>query len=512
MSASGMFRNYQLMREKWWILSEINHLSKLGLIGAFSFLSDAIQVKMGTIFISRTSGSEIAQEVSALFLGQTIVAMTAYVVMQGIAAGMGTLCSQAYGAKEYRLVSCYYTRALMIAALTCFPIWTILISVKPVLLYLTGNFDLAQGTGAYTTMLCFGYPGYLYSKLASGFLQSQNIILPVLIIQICGNVINVSLQYLLVVVFPFKITGVGFAYVVSTSIVSVLLYSYIRFTAVHIISFSSWSFECLSGWYHFVKYGSACVTQLLMDIIVCRIAPTVFIGLTLQDTKQFALFGMFNIVWFLFLSVSLGFGIGANVRIGNLLGECNLGRAQKATIVGICYIIMLEASFGVLIFSFAHYISYIFTSVEEMRREIEFGIRIVSICILTDSWSTVRGILNACCLQHIAIIIQLFFALLLSVPLGCVTAFYVPWRAAGYTLITGVGFLLSSSTTILILYWYNWNKIIEKVLTNTNSELSLNLTTSSAPLTYSHKLMLTLRYAVLFAAGVILLTATYLVL
>ena len=514
MIAPNMFRNCQFMRKHWWILNEINHLNKLGLVGAFSFFSDAIQVKMGTIFISRTSGSEIAQEVSALFLGQTIVGMTAYVVMQGIAGGMATLCSQAYGAKESKLVGCYFTRALMIAALTCFPLWTILINVKPVLHYFTGDFDLAHGTGAYTTMFCFGYPAYLYSKLASGFLQSQNIIFPVLIIQICGNLLNVSLQYLLVVVFHFRITGVAFSYVVSTSVVSLLLYSYIRFTAVHIINFSSMSFDCLTGWYHFLKYGSACVIQLLMDIIVCRIIPIVFIGLILQDTEQFGLFGIFNIVWFLFLSVSLGFGVGANVRIGNLLGECNLVQAKRATVVSICYIIVLEASFGVLIFSFAHYISYVFTAVEEMRREIEFGIRIVSICILSDSLCTVRGIFNACCLQHIATIIQLVLSLLLSGPLGCVFAYYVAWRSAGYTLIIGVGYTLSACSTIFILYKYNWNTIIEKVLKNTKPEVSLNITAkdSLAPLTQSHKLMLTLQYVIIIAAGGIVFTTTYILL
>ena len=500
------------MRRQWWILNEINHLNKLGLVGAFSFFSDAIQVKMGTIFISRTSGSEIAQEVSALFLGQTIVGATAYVTMQGIAAGMGTLCSQAYGARESKLVGSYFTRALIIASLTCFPLWSILINVKPLLHHFTGNLILAQGAGAYTTMFCFGYPAYVYSKLASGFLQSQNIIIPIIIIQILGNVLNVCLQYLLVVVFHFKIIGVAFAYFVSTSIVSVLLYSYIRLTDVHFTNFSSWSFDCLTGWYHFLKYGSACVVQLLMDIIVCRIIPIVFIGFILRDTNQLGLFGIFNIVWFLFLSVSLGFGVGANVRIGNLLGEGNLLKAQKATIVSICYIMFLEAIFGILVFSLAHYISYVFTSVEEMRREIEFGIRIVSICILSDSLCTVRGIFNACCLQHIATVIQFIFSVLISAPLGCVFAYYVAWRSAGYSLIIGVGFSLSAGSIITILYLYNWNKIIEKVLKNTESQAIMNTSPEDSSITQFHKLMLSLRYFLILTAGLIVFTTTYLLL
>ena len=499
------------VRKQRWIFSELINLNKLGLVGALSFFSDAIQVKSGTILISRTSGTEIGQKVSAMFLGQTVVTVTAYVVMQGIAAGMSSLCSQAYGAQNYKLVSEYFTRALVIASLTCFPIWALLISVGPLVRTFTGELEVAEGAGAYTTIFCFGYPAYIYSKLTCVFLQSQNIIFPTLAIQVCGNVLNVCFQYFLIVENQLGLAGASLSYVISTNIVAFLLFSYIRLTTVHVTNFSPWSFDCLSNWYHFLKYGLAGVAQLLMDISVCRVIPIVFIGFILRDTDQLALFGILNIVWFLFLSVSLGFGVGANIRVGNLLGESNLLKAQRSIVICIIYIFLLEVCFGICIFSFAHMLSYVFTSVEEMRLEIEFGIKIVSVCILTDSLFTWRGIFNACCLQHIATAIALVCSVLISAPLACVFSYYVSWRAAGYYLIAALGFLLCTVCQIIVLYCYNWRTIIERVSANTRSDRDSSYLSEQVSPSFNRSsvLMLVLKYVTFLVPGIFVFVCAF---
>ena len=58
-----------------WIFKELNCLNKLALVGAVNLLNDAIQLKTGTVFISRTSGDEISQNDSALFLVKQLFAL-----------------------------------------------------------------------------------------------------------------------------------------------------------------------------------------------------------------------------------------------------------------------------------------------------------------------------------------------------------------------------------------------------------------------------------------------------
>ena len=495
-----MSPNRELKNKLKYVLRELYCLNKLASVGAFSLLSDAIQIKTGMIFLSRTSGTEISNKVSGLFLGQTIIGITAYAIMQGITVGMCTLCSQAYGADKHKLVGTYFMRALLIGLLTCFPLWSVWIGVTPMVYYITGDTELAEGAGQYTRIYCFGYPAYIYYKLANGFLQSQNIVYSIMSIMVASNICNICLQYVFIVVIPLQITGVGLAYIISMIIAALSVYAYIRITNIHISNFNGWSVDYLAGWLLLLKYGTVSFLQLLLDVIVYRITIIVFIGFILKDKEQLALLGMLNVVWVIGVSVSIGYGVGASVRIGNLLGEGDIQNAKRSTVIAIVYQLFIECCLGVLTFSLAEPLSHIFTTIESMRVQIEFGLRIVSFCILSDVLLGIRSILIVCSLQLHAILIQFVCNLLLASPLAIVLSYYVSWRASGYILMPAVFSMLAFLLQILLLYFYDWNKIISKVQKNTNSQ-DIDISVEGPSYNTSMKILLTLRYVVLLCIG-----------
>ena len=155
-----------------WILEELVYLIVLSLPAAIECFSEGLQMKLSNVFIGRASGNNIALILSALFMGQTINTISAFTIAEGFGAYVNILCSQAYGAKQYKLVGLYFYRALFMAALTCFPVSTVFISVRPIVYFLFQDWELAQYTGSYTDVQCFGYPAYLYYKIGIRFLQS----------------------------------------------------------------------------------------------------------------------------------------------------------------------------------------------------------------------------------------------------------------------------------------------------------------------------------------------------
>ncbi|KAI6660799.1 Multidrug and toxin extrusion protein 1 [Oopsacas minuta] len=500
-----MFTKRNFVSNIKYVFGELHCLNKLALVGAFSLFSDAVQVKTGTIFLSRTSGADISGKVGALYLGQTLINITSYCIMQGITVGMCALCSQAHGANNHILVGTYFMRAMLISLLTCLPLWSFWISVRPLILYMTGDMELAEGAGHYTTMFCFGYPAFIYYKLANGFLQSQNIVYFLMFVMVAGNICNICLQYIFVVVIPLEITGVGLAYVISTNIVALFAYFYIKMTNVHILNFNGWSFEFLSGWLHMLKYGMASFAQILLDGIIFRIVPIVFIGFFLKDKEQFALLGILNIVWFVALTVPIGYGIGASVRIGNLLGAGNLQAARKTTVIAILYLLSFECCFGILTFSLSEPLSYLFTSIQEMRVQIEFGIRVLTFCILSDILTALRSILTVCSLHLYATFIQFVCVLLIGSPLGILVAFYVPWRAAAYYLMPSLFSIIAFFLQLLLLYFHDWRKILDKVESNVYSK-----DTSSTHQPTINKAFLLFRYLLLIFIGIALFATAYL--
>ena len=247
----------------------------------------------------------------------------------------------------------------------------------------------------------------------------------------------------------------------------------------------------------------------MIDILSARIVPLILIGFILKDAINSHYWG-----YFIFLSVSYGLGAGANVRIANLLGENNLERAKKSTIIAICYELTIVTGFSVVIFSFSYYISYIFTSVEDIRKQIEFGIKILTIALLSDVGSCLKGICNACCLQYFALASEIIFFFFISVPLGCGLSYFVTWKAMGSYIFLSIGYLASAITLILILFCYDWQKIAKKVSQNisqinqekecSETDLNNNLAISSAELSKCRIFLLVSRYLIILVISIIM--------
>ena len=159
-----------------WIIEEIKLLTVLALPPSIICLAEGLQLKLSNIFIGRVSGENISTALSALYFGQVVTTCTAYSITEGLSVCVNILCSQAYGKKQYKLVGLYYYRVLLLMILVCFPLFSILISVGPIVHFFTQDRQLSIGAGEYCSIYCFGFPAYAFYKISVRFLQSQNIV------------------------------------------------------------------------------------------------------------------------------------------------------------------------------------------------------------------------------------------------------------------------------------------------------------------------------------------------
>ena len=141
-----------------------------------------------------------------------------------------------------------------------------------------------------------------------------------------------------------------------------------------------------------------------------------------------------------------------------------------------------------------------------MREKIEFGLKVLSICVIPDVLTAIRCLYNACCLQHYATLIQMVVCLGIACPLGATFVFYIQWKAAGYYLILSFGYGISALCEVVILYYVNWGKILKKVQKNTEMKNTAVLEVSN--LSRNEKICLVLRYGILFAIGICIFSFT----
>ena len=145
--------------------------------------------------------------------------------------------------------------------LTCVPVFTVYISVRPVVYFLFRDNELAEYSGSYTEILCFACPAYLYSKIGIRFLQALNIVWGPALYLIIGLILNGVVQYILIFRYNTSIQGAAAGYVISNYLVALLVFSHIQLSRIHTTMSQEWSLRFISDWYHTTRYGGMSIIQ-----------------------------------------------------------------------------------------------------------------------------------------------------------------------------------------------------------------------------------------------------------
>ena len=449
------------------ILYEIKYLIILALPASIECFSEGLQMKLSNIFIGRTSGSDIALMISALFIGQTVVCIVSYTIAEGFGVYVNIRCSQAFGAKQYKLVGLYFYRALFMAALTCFPVFTVFISVRPIVYFLFQDWELAQYTGSYTYVLCFGYPAYLYYKIGIRFLQSLNIVWGPALYLIIGNILNGVIQYILIFRYNTNIEGAAAGYVISNYLVALLVFTHIQLSHAHTAIAHKWTIEYITNWLHTARYALSTVFQTLVSSATMSIFPIIFIGIIANDKRELAIYSfLFSIGWICCLS-TMGFSSAITIRVGYLLGENEPGRAKRASIIGIVFGQLLLMLCSLLLLALSETLSQLFTTDPILMKDLNWNIRIFSILINGNIFFIGQGVMNASCKQGIQTMLKIVFQIIIGGIASGLLVYYVEWKSLSIFLQFNVLSVISFIIVLFILYCSDWNRIAFNVSKNT---------------------------------------------
>ena len=454
----------------YWMLEEIIFLTILAIPPSVLSLSEGIQIKISNVFIGRNSGENVEQMLSALFIGQVVTTFTAYTISEGISVYVNILCSQAYGAKQYKLVGLYFYRALFMAALTVFPLSTLFMSVRPIVYSFTQDPELAYHAGSYTSTFCLGLPAYFYFKIALRFLQAQNIVWPPLLYLLLGNILNGILQYVLIVQYNTSLAGAAGGYVISLYLIALLFYAQIRFTRVHLTTYVSWSVEIVGEWYHTAKYTLSPMLQTFSAIMSSNLIPLILLGFVFQDTAQLAVYTILYSIWFVFSLFSIGLSSAITVRVGNLLGAYEPKKAFRAAIFSLFYGGSVLLLITISLFFSSQFLSHLFTADPTFASNLTFNIRCMCFIIMSDIEQFSQGIMNACCMQGIQAFIKFVVRTILNIVISIILTYFVWWKAVSIFVSMGVCSISVSAIALGITISRSWKCIAQRVTENAQNK------------------------------------------
>ncbi|KAG2313128.1 hypothetical protein Bca52824_024685 [Brassica carinata] len=182
-----------------------------------------VRAVVSVLFLGRLGSLELAG--GALSIGFTNI--TGYSVLVGLASGLEPVCSQAFGSKNWELLSLSLHRMVVILLVASVPISLLWINLGPIMLFMGQDPEITATAAEY---VLYALPDLLTNTLLQPlrvYLRSQRVTKPMMWCTLAAVAFHVPLNYWLVMVKRWGVPGVATASVVTNLIMVMLLVGYV---------------------------------------------------------------------------------------------------------------------------------------------------------------------------------------------------------------------------------------------------------------------------------------------
>nr|AAK91328.2 Putative integral membrane protein [Oryza sativa Japonica Group]AAP53157.1 MatE family protein, expressed [Oryza sativa Japonica Group] len=174
--------------------AEVKRLLRLaGPLMAGFVLRNSVQM-VSVMFVGHLGELQLAGS----SLAASLASVTGFSLLSGMSSALDTLCGQAYGAGQHRLLGVYAQRAMLVLAAAAVPIALVWASAGEILLLFGQDPAIAAEAGAYARWMIPSLAAYVPLACALRFLQAQGIVVPVMASSGVAAVAHVAVCWALV--------------------------------------------------------------------------------------------------------------------------------------------------------------------------------------------------------------------------------------------------------------------------------------------------------------------------
>ncbi|KAM4047044.1 multidrug and toxin extrusion protein 2-like isoform 3-T3 [Anomaloglossus baeobatrachus] len=291
-------------------------------------------------------------------------------------------------------------------------------------------------------------------------LMSQGIIWPQVITGLGVNIVNVAVNAIFMYGLKLGVKGSAWANTVSQFAMSGLLFIYIIWKKLHLLTWGGWSRDSLQEWGSFIRL--AIPGMLMMCIEWWSFEIGGFLAGLISVVELGAQAIMLELASAAYM-VSVGFSVAASVRIGNALGAGDVEQAKTSCKVSLLCIVFFAVLTSSLMVGLKDVIAYVFTSDREIVVLVSHLMLIFAPFHLCDAIAgTCGGILRGSGKQKIGAITNAVGFYLLGLPIGISLMFAVKLGVIG--LWSGLIFpvFLQASFFVVYVLRMNWDKACQE--------------------------------------------------
>lgn len=410
---------------------------------------------MNLIFVGQT-GDAVA--LGAVGLGNMLFNVVCFSIGMGLNGAIDTLCSQAYGKKQYYLCGCYLNRGRILQALFFIPELIIFLFTKELLLLLGQDIATAESSRLYIYTLLPGMFAMTQFETVRRYLQAMKIFYVTMYIQAATMVLHCVWSYLFVFTFDLGVSGASIATCITywSNLIFITLYVTYKTGLVEPASWHLPNKDSFIGWWEYLKFGVPAALMLCLEWWSFEIMA-IFAGMLSIDELA-ANVVMFNLIAFLF-QFAFGMSFAVSNLVGNSLGQDKPVKAKRYFVTSLMTIVGMTVILMILLVSLRWYVPYIYTQQIEVVTLCAETIPVFIIMIFFDYFQSVAsGSVRAIGYQKYGSIVALIGYWCFSIPGAYLFAFVADFRLVGIWLGAPLGTFIASVSYATILFCADWKQ------------------------------------------------------
>ncbi|MCL7038932.1 hypothetical protein MKW94_020229 [Papaver nudicaule] len=322
-------------------------------------------------------------ELASISLSITVILGFNFGLPLGMASALETLCGQAYGAKQYRMLGIYLQCSWVVLFLCAVLLLPVYIFTSPILKLLGQPDDLAEQSGLVTIWLIPVHFAFAFQLPLQRYLQCQFKTPITAYISWCVLAFHVFVNWLFLYKLSFGIIGAAVTMNISWWIIVLALFCYVVCGGCP-DTWTGFSMEAFSGLWEFFKLSAASGVMLCLENWYYRILILMTGNLNNATIAVSALAVCMGInEWE--MSIPLAFFSATGVRVANELGAGNGKAAKFASIISAITSLIIGLCICLLIMNFHGKLATIFTSSNIVIQEVDKLAMLLAITIFLNS-------------------------------------------------------------------------------------------------------------------------------
>ncbi|GJM90898.1 hypothetical protein PR202_ga07221 [Eleusine coracana subsp. coracana] len=409
-------------------------------------LQNAVQM-ISVMFVGHLG--ELA--LSGASMATSFAGVTGFSLLAGMACSLDTLCGQAFGAGQHSQLGVYKQRAMLVLVVVSILVAAVWANTGEILAWCGQDPEIAAGAGSYIRRLVPALFVYGALQCHVRFLQTQNLVVPVMLSSGVTAACHPAVCWLLVFKLGLGADGAALANSVSYLANLSILALYVRLSPSCKRSWTGFSGEAFRGIPDFLKLAVPSALMVCMEWWSFELL-VLLSGLLPNPKLETAVLSICLNTNSLAFMTPLGLGAAISTRVSNELGAGRPHAARLAARVVMVLALTIGVSEGLVILLVRDLWGYAYSNEEEVTRYIARMMPVLAVSVFLD------GIVRGCGRQKTGAFINLAAYYLVGNPMAFVFAFVCHLRGMGLWFGVLCGLMVQMLLLLSITLCTDWNK------------------------------------------------------